>query len=56
MGDQAAERLTRPARTAAGGGLPPEVEERLQTAGHAQLELWGERVLDASTLADVFGD
>ena len=36
------------------GPLPKWVIERLQQAGIEQLELWGDRVLDARTLANVF--
>lgn len=37
------------------GGLPAEVELRLERASCDQLELWTERVLAASSLEDVFG-
>jgi predicted transposase/invertase (TIGR01784 family) len=36
------------------GPLPPWVQQNLAQADIAQLELWGERILDAQTLADVF--
>jgi len=36
--------------------LPAEVEQRIESASEAQLETWGERVLDATTLEDVFGE
>ena len=38
------------------GPLPPEVPTRLETAEVDRLLAWGERVLDARTLADVFVD
>ena len=37
------------------GELPEEVELRLQKATLEQLEVWTDRVLDAQTLAEVFG-
>jgi len=37
------------------GQLPASVEQRLQHAGPAQLTTWGERVLSAHTLEQVFG-
>lgn len=37
------------------GSLPPEVPERLRGASVEQLELWGERLLSAKTLAEIFG-
>ena len=36
--------------------LPADVEQRITSASEAQLETWGDRVLDASTLEDVFGE
>lgn len=36
--------------------LPAELLARLDSASSEQLELWGERVLTAESLADVFGD
>ena len=37
------------------GAVPAWAEARLRGATPAQLEAWGERVLDATTLEDVFG-
>ena len=37
------------------GNLPGWAEERLDTASVAQLEDWGERLLDARSLADILG-
>jgi len=37
------------------GELPEEVELRLHKATLEQLEVWTDRVLDAQTLAEVFG-
>jgi hypothetical protein len=37
------------------GPLPEEVREQLSAASREQLEAWGDRVLDAGTLAEVFG-
>jgi flagellar biosynthesis/type III secretory pathway protein FliH len=37
------------------GVLPQEVRERVQQADVTQLECWGERLLDARTLEDLFG-
>jgi uncharacterized protein DUF4351 len=37
------------------GDLPQWVQERVQQADVSQLERWGERLLDARTLADLFG-
>ena len=34
--------------------LPAEWVLRVQQASHAELELWGERVLDAASLDEVF--
>jgi hypothetical protein len=36
------------------GALPPEVVARLRGAGTVELEAWGERLLDAASLAEVF--
>lgn len=36
------------------GALPAEWVLRVQQASHAELELWGERVLDAASLDEVF--
>ncbi|KAF0809854.1 putative transposase [Alcanivorax sp. S71-1-4] len=36
------------------GALPEAVVARMRSADSEQLELWGERVLDASSLDDVF--
>lgn len=36
------------------GPLPDDVLQRITHAGTAQLELWGDRVLDANTLQEVF--
>jgi hypothetical protein len=36
------------------GPLPNEVRERLSAASREQLEVWGDRVLDAGALAEVF--
>jgi hypothetical protein len=36
------------------GDLPQGVQERVQQADLSQLERWGERLLDARTLADLF--
>ena len=38
------------------GALSAETTQRLQNATSEQLEMWAERILDASTLAGVFGD
>lgn len=35
--------------------LSPDIENRVRAAGGDQLDEWSERILDASTLADVFG-
>lgn len=37
------------------GDLPQWVQDRVQQADVSQLERWGEQVLDARTLADLFG-
>lgn len=37
------------------GGLPPEVLTRLEAASAADLERWIDQVLDATSLADLFG-
>jgi predicted transposase YdaD len=37
------------------GDLPQSVQERVQQADVSQLERWGERLLDARTLEDLFG-
>jgi len=37
------------------GVLPQGVQERVQQADVSQLERWGERLLDARTLEDLFG-
>jgi len=37
------------------GELPQRVQEHVQQADVSQLECWGERLLDARTLADLFG-
>ena len=36
------------------GSLPDDMRERLQSAVPEQLEEWGERLLDAATLEDVW--
>ena len=36
------------------GELPQEIEIRLSQASIADLELWGDRILEAQTLTDVF--
>lgn len=36
--------------------LPAEAETRVQAASEEQLEAWLDRVLDATTLEDVFGN
>ncbi len=36
--------------------LPAWAEGRVQSAGVAELETWTDRILDARTLEDVFGD
>jgi predicted transposase YdaD len=36
--------------------LDIRIQERLRTATPEQLDLWAERILDATTLEDVFGD
>jgi hypothetical protein len=38
------------------GGLPSWVEQELDLAGQDELESWGDRILDAETLEDVFGE
>lgn len=38
------------------GEVPGELEARVHGAGFDELHLWGERVLEASSLAEVFGD
>ena len=38
------------------GDLSPQVEERLARARKEELELWADRVLDARTLEEVFGE
>jgi len=38
------------------GEPPPGVRERLERAGREELELWAERILDARTLEEVFGE
>lgn len=38
------------------GGLPPEVLTRLEAASAADLERWIDQVLDATSLADLFGN
>ncbi|HWN67243.1 MAG TPA: hypothetical protein VNM90_06360 [Haliangium sp.] len=38
------------------GELPDWARQRLQTASKADIERWGERVLVAGTLDDVFAD
>ena len=38
------------------GPLPLWAEAKLNQAGQAQLEIWADRVLDATTLEDVFAD
>jgi hypothetical protein len=37
------------------GVLDPQTEKRLEAASVEELERWAERVVDARTLADVFG-
>ena len=37
------------------GALPSWAEQRLEQASLEDLERWADRVLDASTLAEVFG-
>ncbi len=37
------------------GDLPQSVQERVQQADVSQLERWGDRLLDARTLEDLFG-
>ena len=37
------------------GPLPRTVKDRIAAAGPDTLELWGDRVLDAASLNDVFG-
>ncbi|VFM95491.1 MAG: protein of unknown function (DUF4351) [Candidatus Kentron sp. G] len=36
------------------GPLPPALEQRIENAGSQELALWGERVLSAKTLDEVF--
>ena len=36
------------------GALPAEIVGRIGAANSAQLELWGDRVLDAASLEEVF--
>ena len=36
------------------GALPPEVEQKLQSSHSEQLEHWALRLIDASTLDEVF--
>ena len=36
------------------GDLPTDILSRIAAASSEQLELWGDRVLDAKTLAEVF--
>jgi hypothetical protein len=36
------------------GTLPPAIETKLDQADQAQLEVWGEQLLDAKTLEEVF--
>jgi hypothetical protein len=38
------------------GPLPEWVDDRLRRASIEELETWGDRVLDAAELADVFED
>ena len=38
------------------GPLPHDLVQRLTSATTEQLELWGDQVLDARSLADVFAD
>jgi hypothetical protein len=38
------------------GDLPAYAVERLQRATVDQLDRWGDRLLDAKTIADVFDD
>jgi hypothetical protein len=38
------------------GEVPDDLAARVQGAGFDELHLWGERVLEASSLAEVFGD
>ena len=37
------------------GDLPEEVRARLKAGSSEQLQLWADRVLDASSLAEIFG-
>ena len=37
------------------GALPPDALARLRSATQEQLQLWTDRVLDAGSLAEVFG-
>jgi hypothetical protein len=37
------------------GDLPEELRARLKAGSREQLQLWGDRVLDASGLAEIFG-
>jgi hypothetical protein len=37
------------------GPLPSWVDQRLEQASEAELGVWGERVLDAERLEDIFG-
>ena len=36
------------------GELPSAIEIRLNQASIADLELWGDRILEATTLTDIF--
>jgi hypothetical protein len=38
------------------GSLPEEYSQRLKNATTEQLERWAERILDASTLSEVFAE
>lgn len=38
------------------GPLPQQIVQQLTSATTPQLELWGDRMLDARSLADVFAD
>ena len=38
------------------GPVTEDIRIRLRTATTDQLEIWAERILDASTLADIFSD
>ncbi len=38
------------------GPLPASIETRLDTASEAELEAWGERLLDSTSLAEVFAE